>query len=217
MPDHYDLLVLPDGSPALTLAGAAVREIPGTRSGNPHHEIYTGRFGNGPGETNRRGSKAPDRRALGGPPRRATDASRPDVARRRDSVVDASREVQDLSNEQALRAFMTKRWTGARAMTEADVQAFIADVHQQRLADLTDALYNRVQTGILQRAKAVRVDFPRGWLRGSVRGLSPDDLRVVLDRLRARGVSDQDLRRHVVSRLGEAGKALIPTLDQPAP
>jgi len=199
-----DLVILDDGSPALLLQGATIRDHD-TKSGNPNHVIGSGKFGSGPGQKDRRKTGV-DRRVA--PSRRSGDGQRPDQIRRRDAVVDAAREVEDITDERSMREFMRRRWTGTRAMTDADVTSFIADVRSQRIDDVIDALDNRVRSGVLKRSKVANISFPRGWVKATMRGLTDPEILQVLNRLRSRGWSEQDVRQHVVNRFDDDRKRL---------
>ena len=198
---EYDLVISGDGSPALVLQGATIVD-PDTKSGNPRHEIGTGKFGRGPDKNDRR-SAAQDRRVAR---RREDDGGRPDQLRRRDAVIDAAREIEDLSDEQALRELAIRR--SRRALTDAEVQSFINDVRRQRIDDVLDWLDNRVRTGVLKRAKVANISFPRGWVKATIRGLSDDEVKMVLGRLRSRGWSEQQVRQHVVQRFDDDRRRL---------
>lgn len=206
MSDGYDIVIGEQGEPVLALQGASVR-LP-VRSGNPYRQ-QAGRFGKGPGEVDRRRNSG-DRRSLAsaGQGRRAADRDRPDVVRRRDAVVDAARSIEDLGDERALRDFVRRRWAGTRALTDADVQSFIVDARAQRLQDVVDTLDDRVRSGVLKRNDSVRVTFPRGWMKRTIRGLSDDEVASVLDRLRARGWTEQQVRQNVVQRFGDERQRL---------
>ena len=202
----YEISYAADGEPVLALEGASVR-LP-VRSGNPYRQ-QAGRFGSGPGQTDRR-KGARDRRLppVAGQGRRSLDRQRPDVIRRRDAVVDAARSIEDLSNKQSLTDFVRRRWAGTRALTSMDIQSFVDDVRAQRLEDVVDTLDNRVREGVLKKNDSIRVSFPRGWVKRTIRGLSDDEVASVLDRLRARGWTEQQVRQHVVSRFDDERRRL---------
>jgi hypothetical protein len=198
-----DLVIGKDGEPII-----ALDVLLPVRSGNPYRQ-QAGRFGKGPDQVERR--KARQDRRSGSPAgqgRRSTDGRRPDVLRRQDAVTDAARGIKDIDDDRALRDFVRRRWSGTRALTNADIQAFIEDVRAQRLQDVVDALDDRVRSGVLKKNDAVRVSFPRGWLKRTMRGLSDDEIGSVLDRLRARGWTEQQVRQHVVSRFDDDRRRL---------
>lgn len=202
MGHDLELVIAANGLPALILQGASTVD-PDTKSGNPRHEVGTGKFGTGPGKTDRRQQQ--DRR---GPLRRQADVDNPSALRRRDAVVDAARQIADLDDEQEVRRFMRQRWSGTRVMTELDVQSFINDARRQRIQDVIDTLDNRVRAGVLKRAKVVNIHFPRGWVKSTMNGLSDQEVLSVLDRLRSRGWTEQQVRQHVVQRFDDEHKRL---------
>jgi hypothetical protein len=128
----------------------------------------------------------PDRQAAQQAQEQEADAQRQSVTRRRDAVVDAARTLDDLSPD-GVRAFVTRRWAGRRALEEADVESFAADAREQRIHDVVDSLDSRVRGNVFGRVKHVRVDMPRGWARASLRSMTSDELETVIKRLADRG------------------------------
>jgi hypothetical protein len=188
--ERLNIVFLSDGAPALELAGATV-EDPNTRSGNPHHEVGTGRFGSG---RRKDPGKAPSgRRQV------AEQSDESSVTRRRDAVVDAARTIEDLSAD-GVREFVQRRWRGTRALTDQDVEQFAIDAQRQRVEDVVDALDLRLRKAVLSRGGqgVVKIDFPRGLLRRTLSGLAADQVIQVLERLQQRGWRQQDVSRYVV-------------------
>jgi hypothetical protein len=200
-----DLVIDDTGAPALALAGATIVD-PDAKSGNPHHEVGSGRFGYGPGKTNRR--RTQDRRAMTAPPAQVDS-----VQRRRDAVIDAARTLDDLSPT-GVATFVRKRWSGTKVLTDADIQAFSNDALAQRLQDITDSLDYRVRKAVYGRggAKVVKIEFPRGLARSTLRGLDNNQIATVLTRLRARGWSSDQLRRHIVRPFDDKDKRMAAEL-----
>lgn len=184
--DVYDHIVEDDGAPALVLAGATIVDS-NTRSGNPSHEISTGRFGVG-------GRKKK--------PVQPTGPS-PSEIRRQDAIKDAARTLSDLSPD-GVAEFVRKRWLGTKILTQADIDLFASEARRQRIEDITDALDHRIRKGVLGRngSKVVKVDFPRGQIRGSLRGMTDNEVNSVLTRLRARGWTVADIKKHVLGTYG---------------
>lgn len=183
-----------NGAPVL-LAAAVV--VP-TRSGNPAHDVGSGRFGS----TGR--NKKKDKPE--GQPGSAAEGS---DQRRRDAVVDAARTLGDLTPA-GVEQFVRRRWAGRRALTQEDIDAFAADARRQRVHDVVDALDYRIRRALHGRAgsKLPHVEIPRGLQSKSLQGLDRDELLTIFTRLRERGWSNQQIKRHGVRRLDSSDKRL---------
>lgn len=184
-----------NGAPLLLVAGASV--VFPTKSGNPAHQVGSGRFGS-VGRKKKRDQPSP-----------TADPAAGSEQRRRDAVVDAARTIEDLSPT-GVESFVRQRWRGDRAITQADVDAFAADARRQRVHDLVDALDYRIRKAVRGRAgsRHLHVDIPRGLARKSLAGLERDDLLTIFARLRDRGWNDQQIKRHGVRRLDTGDKRL---------
>lgn len=182
------------GAPLLLVGGAA-RVVP-TRSGNPSHQVDSGQFG--------AGGKKNDQK-----PQPQADPSAGSEQRRRDAVTDAARTIEDLSPA-GVEKFVRGRWSGRRAITQADIDAFSADARAQRLHDVVDALDYRIRKAISGRAgsRQPHVVIPRGLQRKSLSGLEREDVIKVFIRLRERGWSDQQIKRHGIRRLDSGDRRL---------
>ena len=130
------------------------------------------------------------------------------IHRRRDAVVDAARTIEDLSPA-GVEAFMRQRWRGDRAVTAEDFESFSADARAQRVHDVADAIDHRIRRAIHGRAgsKQVHVSLPRGVGAKSLASLEPEELEAIAERLRDRGWTDQQIKRHGMRRLDRDGKA----------
>lgn len=209
---NYEYVIDDVGAPALLLAGAA-REVP-TKSGNPAHEIATGRFGAGWRKPKGDGARAPVQKDTSNPNTPPPPAAtRDDVVRRRDAVVDAARTLTDLSPD-GVRELVRRRWRGTKVLTEADVEAFAADAQRQRVEDVVDALDYRLRRATSGRSagKAIKVDFPRGVIKGSLRGMDTPTVVNVLQRLRYRGWTADQISRHVVKTFDDPQRRLAAEL-----
>jgi hypothetical protein len=185
-----------NGAPLLLVAGAST--VFPTKSGNPAHQIGSGRFGSVGRKSDKKKDQAP-----------APDAAAGSEQRRRDAVVDAARTIEDLSPT-GVEQFVRQRWRGDRAITQADIDAFAADARRQRIHDIVDALDYRIRKAVRGRAgsRYMHVDIPRGLARKSLAGLERDDLVTIFARLRDRGWNDQEIKRHGVRRLDTGDKRL---------
>jgi hypothetical protein len=177
-----------NGAPLLLVAA---RLVP-TRSGNSAHEIATGRFGS-TGQKKKEEEKAP------APQPGSSDGSE---QRRRDAVVDAARTLDDLTSA-GVEKFVRQRWSGRRALTKEDVEQFAADARRQRVHDVVDALDYRIRKAVLGRAgsKQPHVEIPRGLQRKSLSGLDDGEVATIFARLRERGWSSQQIKRHGIRRI----------------
>jgi hypothetical protein len=124
-------------------------------------------------------------------------------------VVDAARTLEDLSPA-GVEQFVRRRWAGRRALTQEDIDAFAADAKVQRIHDVVDALDHRIRKAMSGRAgsRQPHVVIPRGLQRKSLAGLEREDLIKIFTRLRERGWSDQQIKRHGVRRLDTSDRRL---------
>jgi hypothetical protein len=186
-----ELAVDENGAPMLLRAGSSgTSVVVPTKSGNAKHDTGTGVFGKGstkPGEE----KDQPQ-----------VDPSAGSVQRRRDAVVDAARELDDLSAA-GVEQFVRRRWRGDRPITQEDIEAFAADARRQRVHDITDALDFRIRKAVQGRvgSRLPHVSIPRGLQRKSLAGLDREELMMVFTRLRERGWSNQQIKRHGVRRV----------------
>jgi hypothetical protein len=184
-----------DGVPVLLLAGASI--VVPTRSGNSAHEVESGRFGSTGRKKDEKGKAQP---------KPQPDPAEGSEQRRRDAVVDAARALEDLSPA-GVEKFVRQRWRGDRAITQADIDSFALDARTQRVHDVVDALDFRIRKAVYGRTGTQRphVVIPRGLQRKSLAGLEREDLITIFARLRDRGWSNQQIKRHGVRRLDSDG------------
>lgn len=188
-----------NGAPVLLQGGASV--VVPTRSGNPAHEVGSGRFG--------QGRKKDDKKGSASKPQPQPDPSEGSDQRRRDAVVDAARTIEDLSPA-GVESFVRKRWSGRRVLTQEEIDAFAADARRQRLHDVVDALDYRIRKAVYGRAgsRQSHLVIPRGLQRKSLAGLDREEVIMLFTRLRERGWSNQQIKRHGVRRLDTSDKRL---------
>jgi hypothetical protein len=136
----------------------------------------------------------------------AAKVARGSDARRRDAVVDAARTLEDLSPD-GVEQLVRRRWRGDRSVTPQDIQSFSADARVQRAHDVADALDFRIRRAVYGRSgtQQPHVQIPRGIVRKSLAALDPEELGQVFARLRDRGWSDQQIRRHGIRRFDKDG------------
>lgn len=144
---------------------------PNAKSGNPRHDVRSGKFGDAPGDQNQ-------------------DPQPPNIdplewARLRDAVRDAARQFEDFGEGEA-KEFLSAR---ARDPSQVDMQQFLTMVRSAHLDDLSDILDEQIRaTGILPRAsRRVTVKAPKGYVRKALNGLDADEIAQVMHRLEARG------------------------------
>jgi hypothetical protein len=129
--------------------------------------------------------------------------------RRRDAVADAARSLEDLSPA-GVEQFVRRRWRGDRAISQEDIDSFAADARAQRVHDAVDALDHRIRRAVHGRdgARRVHVSIPRGIARKSLAGLDGEEIALVFRRLRDRGWTDAEIKRHGIRRLDSNDRRL---------
>jgi hypothetical protein len=192
-----EIAVDENGAPLLLVAAA--REVP-TRSGNPAHRVDSGQFG---AHGKKKDSKEDPQ------PQAQPDPAQGSDQRRRDAVVDAARTLEDLSPA-GVERFVREKWAGRRAITQEDIDAFAADAKVQKIHDVVDALDHRIRKAMSGRAgsRQPHIVIPRGLQRKSLAGLEREDLIKIFTRLRERGWSDQQIKRHGVRRIDTSDRRL---------
>jgi len=195
-----------NGAPVLLQGGASV--VVPTRSGNPAHEVGSGRFGDG------RKKEKDSKKGGSGNPQPQVDPSEGSDQRRRDAITDAARTLEDLSPA-GVEQFVRRRWAGRRALNQDDIDAFAADARRQRVHDVVDALDFRIRKAVYGRAgtRQPHVVIPRGLQRKSLSGLEREELVMIFTRLHERGWSDQQIKRHGIRRLDTSDKRLAGLLS----
>ncbi len=128
-----------------------------------------------------------------------------ELRRRQDAVRDAAREFDQMS-EGDVREFLGGRVL--RDLTPAEIEIFVADVHEQRMHDLVDILDQRLRKKglgkILRGRRTVQISVPKGFARKSLNGLLDEEIRDLAIRLRAKGWTDEDLVRELIGRFHES-------------
>jgi len=139
----------------------------------------------------------------------APDRAKGSDHRRRDAVVDAARTLEDLSPA-GVEQHVRRRWRGDRAITPEDISSFSSDARAQRMHDVVDALDHRIHQAVHGRlnSKRTHVSIPRGVVKKSLSQLDGEEVATVVARLRDRGWSDQQIKRHGVRRFDADGRAI---------
>lgn len=175
---------------------ATVRD-PDTRSGNPNHDIATGRFGEGSNAKKKEASAPSDA---------PTSVRDPSLDKRLDAVRDAARENDSLDVGD-LKEFLAGRTN--RQPTDAELAELLAEVKSARLDDLLDVLDNQLRGRVenMKRSRrTVRVQAPKGWVKRVFNGLDDDEVRSLVGRLEAKGWDQDDLKKHVIGRVRDEGR-----------
>lgn len=184
----HETIVLDDqGFPVLLadVPDAGTSKVdPNAKSGNPRHDVRSGKFGSGGGGG--RGVPAPP------------NIEAVDWFRMLDAVREAARQGEGLT-EADLRDFIAARAKNPRAV---NLQNFMQLVQQQKLADLVDILDGQMRKDGLRVSgrKSIRVIAPRGFVKKSIGTLPEGDLAQVAHRLEARGHDPQDVDEWLVQR-----------------
>lgn len=173
---------------------------PGQASGNPLHDIRSGKFGAGstapqPAGTPQLGPQAP---ANVDPLewKRFTDAVRT-AAREFDNPQIA--DIQDFINAHA------------KNPQAVDPAKFLAAVQEQRISDIVDALDHQLrQGGSLPTGKRrMRIVTPRGYLRKIIGSSTPVQLAEVSHRLESLGHDPQQIDKFLKARVPTAQHSLL--------
>lgn len=168
-----------NGMPVLLadVPSAGVNTISTTqKSGNRAHDARSGKFGVTKGKK---------------PKQQPVDSK--ELHRMLAAVRDAAREF-DNPSEGDLREFLKGR---AQNPDKVDIENFAEQVKQQRLVDLADMLDQQFRaTGPMKQGRRkVRVSAPRGFVRKSLRNLTPDDVSHLGHLLIARGHDQAEVQK----------------------
>lgn len=193
------------GAPVL-LAANAPRGVTGpggnvvpSTSGNPAH-VPAGQPGGG-----RFGTRVGGAPSTQQGPRAPAGVQPEEWARRLDAVREAAREFETFS-AQDISEWLRGKTT--RPLTDDEIKGFMADVRAQQLTDLVDIL-DQGERGSRRQRRHVRVFAPRGYTRKTLNSLQPDELKLLVQRLRSRGWTSKQVKG-LAKRLPEARR---PELD----
>lgn len=173
-------------------AGVGRRDT-NAKSGNPVHDVRSGKFGSG--------SKKPQVKT----PQAPANVDPVEYARMFDAVRDAAREFDD-PDEGDIREFISGR---ANSPETVDIAGFLTQVIEQRKADLVDLLDQAMRSsGKMKRGRRkIKLSAPRGYVRKLVRGLDENQLGEVMHRLEAMGHDAEDVERFFEGRVDNAEAA----------
>jgi hypothetical protein len=182
-------------------SGAVVRR--GAASGNPNFDPITGKFAG----KKLRNLQIVAQTVQGGalPTQSGAPTGTDPVAwaRRMAMVRDAARTMAQMDVNQA-QTFLNGKVADVNAV---DINAFLADVQWQRMADLADVLNAKLKTG-----QSVKVIAPAGWVKQVFRNLTPAEGTHLVKALEGRGWDQNDILNKVVKKV--RNKELRAQLEQ---
>ena len=170
-------------------AGASTID-PDAASGNPRHDVKSGKFGSGGAQQ--------------GDPQDNLPANTDDMQaylRQMDAVRDIAREMDELAQGD-IAELLAGRLT--RPLEQEEITAFLTKVRQQRIDDLVDMLdwqFRNLIENVKRGRRRVRLTAPRGWIRKTFNAMSDDEVLSVINRLEARGHKREDLQRSILGRI----------------
>lgn len=182
---------------AQTTSGASVAR--GASSGNPNFDPASGRFAT---KTNKQAAPGdPTNPVVINPSGLPQGITQEEWDRRKDSVKDAARSIETF-DIQAANNFLTDRVSD---LSTVDVAAFQADVIQQKIDDLTDIFADQMTRGRNQ----VTMKAPNSYSTRALGKLNDAQIDQLINRLKARGFSDKQINKKVVSRLPSDKKNIL--------
>jgi hypothetical protein len=126
--------------------------------------------------------------------------------KRRDAVVEAARQL-DLTQTD-VEKFLKQR--AKRDLSDIEVDQLVKEIRAVQVNDLVDYLWYNIEskTGKV-RKDIVRIATPRGYLRKSFANVTEEEARFIIDRLRDRGVEEEDIERSIVGKLPQRLRKFI--------
>lgn len=172
---------------------------PGQASGNPLHDIRSGKFG--------AGKTAPQKTTPQIGPKAPPNVDPVEWKRFTDAVRTAAREF-DNPQISDIQDFINAHAKNPQAVDPAE---FLAAVQEQRISDIVDALDHQLrQGGSLQTGRRrVRIVTPRGFLKKMINSSTPDQIAEVAHRLESLGHDSQQVDKFLKSRVPAAQHPLI--------
>lgn len=192
------------GFPILLLANVAPANIsnvaPGQVSGNPLHDIRSGKFG--AGKTAPQPNKVPQ---LG--PKAPPNVDPVEWKRFTDAVRTAAREF-DNPKINDIQDFINAHAKNPQAVDPAE---FLAAVQEQRVSDIVDALDHQLRQGgsIQTGRRRVRIVTPRGYLKKMIGSTTPQQLAEVAHRLESLGHDPQQVDTFLKARIPPANHQAV--------
>jgi len=162
----------PDGMPVLLAdvpSAGVSRVAAGQQSGNPRHDVHSGKFGQGGG-----GKKSGAQ-----PPANVDPVA---FYRMLDAVRQAAREFQGELTPANIETFIRDHASNPQAV---NLQQFTQLIHEQHLADLVDIIDGQTRGG----QKTIKLTAPRAYLKQQIQSLNDADVAQVAHRLEQRGNS----------------------------
>lgn len=168
-------------------AGVSRRDS-NARSGNPAHDVRSGKFGSGSKQKKPR-TPAP------------ANVDPAEYARMLDAVRDAARQIETI-DEASITEFIQGRANSPEAV---DIANFMKMVEEQRKADLVDLLDTALRS---KKPKGpIRVTAPRGHVQKLIRVLGSDVVAEIMHRLEAMGHDRGQVDKFFDGRIATAEEA----------
>lgn len=167
----------------------------GQKSGNPQHDIHSGKFGAGGGGRPKVGPAAP------------ANADPVEWHRFVDAVRTAAREF-DNPQINDIKDFINAHAKDPQSVNPAE---FLAAVQEQRLNDLVDALDHQLRSqGTLQTGRRrLRIVTPKGYLKKLMNNATPEQIAEVGHRLESLGHDPQEVDKFLKARVHARHHAAI--------
>lgn len=176
------------------------RADPNAPSGNPNHDVRSGKFGEGGGGRAQQGPQAPP------------NADPVEWGRFLDAVREAAREF-DSPDIGDIQDFLKGR---AKNPAQVDAEQFLSAVNEQRISDLVDILDQQLRSGgVLPRnRKRVTLKAPRGFLKRALNSLDDSRVAELGHRLEAMGHPPEEVDAFLKGRVNEKRHEAIDTHKQ---
>jgi hypothetical protein len=163
-------------------AGVARRDL-NAKSGNPNHDVRSGKFGSG-GKKPKQQVKTP------------ANVDPLEYARMIDAIRDAARQLPAIPEVANVEEFLKGR---AKSPETVDIRGFIQSVMAQKKADLVDLLDQQLSG----KKNPVKVTASAGYLRGLMKELSDADIAELMHRLESRGHKQAAVDKFIKNRIGK--------------
>jgi hypothetical protein len=157
------------------------RQDADTKSGNPHHDVHSGKFGEGQSKSKKKSSV---------PAGQDAEA----FLRRRDTLRDAARQSTGMTAGD-LEKFLKGRVN--RAPSVQELNDMLIEVRQERINDLVDILDAGSNA-------AVGLKAGKSYIKAVINGLGDEELLQLARRLQYKGWDGDKIDRFVLSRIADS-------------
>lgn len=155
------------------------------RSGNPRHDVRSGKFGSGGNGGGRRGAPKP------------ANVDDLQFARMLDKIRLAARQLKGEVGVEQVQSWLKGKVSNP---AEVDPNGFLQQVQAQRMNDLVDAIDTRLRGGGLL-GKSIRVTSTRGFIQGALKQLDANQVADLAHRLEALGHSEKNIIKFLGKRV----------------